>query len=130
MRKWREDGLQVAGTIQQALFSRHHSARQPGLSRRCAACPAAPPSNLALTCHLHTCLPPPCREAGLDGWKPPAAVQVRGSLPGYWRATRGLFSRGRAANELALLHVPQEGVTALKAMAAGERPAGGGGMGR
>ena len=33
---------------------------------------------------------------------------------------RGVSSRARAANELALLHVPQEGVTALKAMAAGE----------
>lgn len=72
-----------------------------------------------------TMLPHPPREAGLDGWKPPAAVQVRGSLPGYWRAARGLFSRGRTPNELALLHVPQEGVTALRAMAAGERVLGG-----
>ncbi|PRW20469.1 family type I secretion periplasmic adaptor subunit [Chlorella sorokiniana] len=63
------------------------------------------------------------REAGLEGWQPPASVQVRCSLAGYWRAARGLSSRARAANELALLHVPQEGVTALKAMAAVGNPA-------
>ena len=67
---------------------------------------------------------PPRSEAGLEGWKPPESAQVRGSLAGYWRAAKGLSSRARTANELALLHVPQEGVTALRAMAAGE-PAGG-----
>ena len=71
-----------------------------------------------LACNAHPSLP--CSEAGLEGWKPPESVQVHGSFAGYWRGVKGLSSRGRAANELALLHVPQEGVAALKAMAAGE----------
>lgn len=93
-----------------------HSALPAG--SRCAAIHTATLSN-----SQRPSFTMPCSGAGLEGWKPPNSAAVRGSLAGYWRALKGLSSRARTANDLALLHVPQEGVTALRAMAAGEASA-------